>query len=270
MDLLKRNLAPDPPRSLVRDRLRSPTRSHPQFGGTKLVDFSGPHGWQHAAVNLGKLQIFKKGPAPGVHAGLRGVQPLVELRSPIMLEQMLLDTVPRGAKGIDLAPVVEAAEKIAHAEDDAIFNGYKEAGITGIIEASPHRPVPMPADPTKYPQAIVEARQILHEAGINGPYALALGTQSYNAVAQAAEDGYPIRKRIDRQIIDGPIVRAPSIQGGVLISMRGGDFELTVGQDLSIGYVWHDREKVELYLTESFTFRILDPAAAISLRRAGK
>ncbi len=52
----------------------------------------------------------------------------------------------------------------------------------------------------------------------------------------------------------------------VLLSVRRGDFALTVGQDLSIGYAFHEKHKVELYLTESFTFRVLEPAAAVYLR----
>jgi uncharacterized linocin/CFP29 family protein len=54
----------------------------------------------------------------------------------------------------------------------------------------------------------------------------------------------------------------------VLLSTRGGDYELTVGQDLSIGYASHDRTDVELFLTESFTFRVLEEKAAVFLKRA--
>jgi uncharacterized linocin/CFP29 family protein len=52
----------------------------------------------------------------------------------------------------------------------------------------------------------------------------------------------------------------------VLLSVRGGDYQLTVGEDLSIGYALTDRHTVELYLTESFTFRVLEPAAAVHLK----
>src|SRR5262249_31950310 len=155
-------------------------------------------------------------------------------------------------------PVIAAAEKIARAEDEAIFNGYAAAGINGIIRSSSHQPLPIPATAAEYPQLIVEARERLRDAGISGPYALALGPQWYKEVSQASEDGYPIRKRIDQQIIDGPIVLAPAVKGGVLLSTRGGDFELSVGQDLSIGYVIHDKHNVELYITESFAFRVLE------------
>jgi uncharacterized linocin/CFP29 family protein len=68
---------------------------------------------------------------------------------------------------------------------------------------------------------------------------------------------------------DVSLVWAPALQGGaVLLSTRGGDYELTVGQDLSVGYAIHDRADVELFLTESFTFRVLEEKAAIFLKRA--
>ncbi|HPC23846.1 MAG TPA: family 1 encapsulin nanocompartment shell protein, partial [Phycisphaerae bacterium] len=64
----------------------------------------------------------------------------------------------------------------------------------------------------------------------------------------------------------GDILWSPALDGGLLLSKRGGDFEMTVGQDIVIGYAHHDRYKVELYLTESFTFRVLEPLAAVALR----
>jgi uncharacterized linocin/CFP29 family protein len=48
--------------------------------------------------------------------------------------------------------------------------------------------------------------------------------------------------------------------------MRGGDFRLTVGRDIAIGYLGHTASSVELYLEESFTFEVLAPEAAIWLR----
>jgi uncharacterized linocin/CFP29 family protein len=61
-------------------------------------------------------------------------------------------------------------------------------------------------------------------------------------------------------------VWAPGVQGGIVLSLRGGDFLLDCGQDLSIGYVDHDADLVRLYIEESFTFRVLEPDAAVALR----
>jgi uncharacterized linocin/CFP29 family protein len=266
MDLLKRELAPILPDAwgLIDNEARRVLKLN--LAGRKLVDFEGPFGWEYAAVNIGRLEMFSDEPLPGLRVGRRLVQPLIEMRMPIRLDIAELDSVARGADDPDLAPVIDAAEKIAHAEDSAIFYGYEQAGIAGMITASPHAPMELPAEGKNYPQAIVEAKEVLRAAGIGGPYGLALGPKAYDELTQATDDGYPVRKRIEQQIIAGPIVWAPSLDGAVLLTTRGGDYQLTVGQDLSVGYAGYERGAVDLFIVESFTFRVLEPAAAIYLR----
>jgi uncharacterized linocin/CFP29 family protein len=267
MDLLKRQLAPILPEAwkAIDDEAKRVLKLN--LAGRKVVDFSGPHGWSFAAVNTGQLALLPEHPLPEVSAGIRVVQPLVEIRTPILLDIMELDSLARGAHNPDLGAVVRAAEKIARTEDMAIFHGYGAGRIVGIVEASPHPPVPV-NNIADWPRAIVLAKEVLRASGVGGPYALLLGPRAYDALSAASEDGYPVRKRIERQLIDGPFVWAPALDGAVLLSMRGGDFELTVGQDLSIGYAYHEKHAVELYVTESFTFRVLEGSAAISLKSA--
>jgi uncharacterized linocin/CFP29 family protein len=265
MDLLKRELAPISSRAWEAIDQEARRVLQLNLAARKLVDFDGPHGWEHAAANTGRLDLFDDQPVPGVKVGRRVVQPLLEMRIAIRLAIMELDYAERGAQNPDVTPVRDAAEKIARAEDGAIFNGYAKAGIPGIIQSSPHASLIIPSDAARYPQAIVQAKEVLRDAGIDGPYALALGTKAYNEFSQAAPDGYPISRRIE-QIVEGPFVWSPSLEGMVLLSVRRGDFVLTVGQDLSIGYAYHEKHEVELYLTESFTFRVLEPQAAIYLR----
>ncbi len=263
MDLLKRNLAPITPEAWkqIDEEAARVLRLH--LAGRKLVDVSGPHGWQHGAVNTGWIDI-RHDDNLGVPWGLREVAPIVELRMPFDLSILDLDCAARGAM-LDLDAVVKAAESVARAEDSAIFNGFKAAAIAGIIPTTPHPPIAIPANYADYPSAVVEATEILRRAGIDGPYALALGPECYAGLSQAAEDGYPIRERVAR-VIDGPIVWAPAVDGAVALSTRGEDFELSIGQDLSIGYAAHDKDKVWLYLTESFTFRVLEGGAAVHLK----
>lgn len=265
MDLLKRDLAPILPAAwdLIDREATRVLKLH--LAGRKFVDFMGPFGWEHAAVNTGRMRAIEQVGAP-VSAGLRLVRPLVEARVPISLQIAELDAVGRGAVEPDLEEVVRAAEAAARFEDGAIFNGLAAAGIEGILELAPHKPVGVPAQEA-WPRAVVEAKEVLRAAGVDGPYVLALGPKAYDEVSAASEEGYPLLKHIERQILDRPIVWAPALAGGVLLSTRGGDFELTVGEDLSIGYDGHDRRVVELFLTESFTFRVLDRTAAVALRR---
>jgi uncharacterized linocin/CFP29 family protein len=263
MDLLKRDHAPITPEAWKQIDDEAKRVLQLNLAGRKLVDFDGPHGWQYAAVNTGRLTIRTDG-GLGVPWGVRGVVPLIEIRVPFELPMMELDNASRGAV-LDLPTVVSAAEQAAHAEDTAIFTGFNAGGIDGIIPSSPHAAIAIPDDYADYPSIVVDAVEALRRGGINGPYALALGPNCYAGLAQAAEDGYPIRERVEH-FLDGPMVLAPRIDGAVLLSHRGGDFQLSVGQDLSIGYAGHDKDKVHLYLTESFAFRVLERAAAVYLK----
>lgn len=83
--------------------------------------------------------------------------------------------------------------------------------------------------------------------------------------ATPVERGYPAIRHVER-IIDGPIVWAPALMGAPLLSLRGGDFELAVGRDVSIGYLDHDLSSVRLYLEESLTFQLITPEAAVPLQ----
>jgi uncharacterized linocin/CFP29 family protein len=266
VDLLKRNLAPILPEAwkLIDAEASRVLKLH--LAGRKIVDFQGPHGWKFAAVNTGRLELLADKPAPHVSMGIREVQPLVEVRVPIRLSIMDLDSVARGGEDPDLGAVVRASEQIALVEDTAIFSGLPSAHIEGILEASPHPAIPLPAEIVDLPRAILSAKEVLRRSGVSGPYVLVLGALLHDQVFAATEEGYPLAKRI-QQLVDKPVVRAEAVLGASVLSLRGGDYELTVGQDLSIGYAYQTKEEVELYLTESFTFRVLEPTAAVRISK---
>jgi uncharacterized linocin/CFP29 family protein len=234
----------------------------------KLVDFDGPHGWDYSAINVGRARAADENFVKGVRSRLRIIQPLVELRSGFELQREELDSVSRGARDIDLQPALDAALQLAHAEDKAAYYGYAEAGIRGICEASPHIPINLPVDPAAYPTAVAGAMDVLREAGVRGPYAMSLDPASYTALSKTTVGGFPVLLHVKR-LLNGPVVWAPALDGAVVLSLRGGDFELVVGRDISIGYLDHDLSKVRLFLEESVTFQVLTPEAAITLKHEG-
>jgi uncharacterized linocin/CFP29 family protein len=236
-----------------------------KLAGRKLVDFSGPLGPTVAAVNLGRLEALSSGPVANVDAARRAVLPLVELRTSFDLARSELDAIENGAKDFDQEPIVEAATRMAQAEDTAIFHGYAAGGIKGIDQASPHPALPISENYQEYPRSIAEATRLLRLAGIDGPYAIALGPRCYTGLTQATGDGgYPVLNVV-RKLVDGPLVWAPAVNGAIVLSTRGGDFELAVGRDLSVGYHSHSDTSVRLYLIETLTFRVLTPEAAVAL-----
>jgi len=234
------------------------------LGARRLVDFAGPLGWHVAAINTGRLEpLASPSPTAQLEARRRQALSLIELRAPFDLDRAELDTVDRGAPAPDLDPLTEAAETIAKAENRAVFHGFPAAGIKGISEAA-GSPLPLSTDYEAYPVAVATAIGRLRDAGVGGPYAIALSERCYTGLTDATRSGYPVIDHV-RRLVEGPIVRTPALDGAVVLSMRGGDFELTVGQDLSIGYLEHDARRVRLYIQESFTFRVLSPQAAVPL-----
>ncbi|MEV1178469.1 family 1 encapsulin nanocompartment shell protein, partial [Nonomuraea sp. NPDC049784] len=227
------------------------------------VDVVGPRGAELSGVGTGHLQAIDP-PADGVIAHARRDQPIVELRVPFTVDRQQVDSVERGAKDADWQPVKDAARRLAVAEDRAIFHGYTQAGITGIRAGSSNPAVTLPAHVRDYPGAISKAVTALRLAGVEGPYTLALGADAYTAVSGTTDEGYPILDHIAR-LIDGEIIWAPAIDGAFLLSTRGGDFELHIGQDISIGYLAHDTTSVELYFQETLTFLVYTGEAAVTL-----
>ena len=235
------------------------------LGARRIVDFNGPHGWTFSSVDLGEISEIAGPSESGVRAALRRVKPLVELRAPFELSRRELENIARGSKQPDLEPVRMASREIALAEDRAIFNGYAAANITGIFEASAANALTLTRDYQKYPLVVSEGLARLQANGVGGPYALALGPDCYKGLTgTATSGGYPVFEHVQR-LINGTVFWAPAIRGALLASVRGGDFELSVGRDLSIGYESHSQDVVKLYLEESITFRVLSPEAAVPL-----
>ena len=229
----------------------------------RVVDLAGPDGPRLASVNTGHLSDIDA-PADGISARLRTSQPLVQLRVPFTVNRDDVDDVERGAQDPDWQPVKDAAKKIAFAEDRAVFEGYAAAGITGLRESSSNPALTLPAEALDYPNAVSQAVSALRLAGVGGPFSLLLSADAYTMVSETSDHGYPIREHLAR-VIDGEIIWAPAIDGAFLLSTRGGDFELRLGQDLSIGYLSHDEDSVRLYFQESLTFLVYTAEASVSL-----
>ena len=234
--------------------------------GRRVVDVPQPGGPELSAVTTGHLDAVAP-PADGVVAHARRSQPLVELRVPFGVDRQQVDDVERGAKDADWQPVKDAARQIAFAEDRAVFEGYAAAGIAGIRDSSSNPALALPSEVRDYPNAISQAVTALRLAGVDGAYTLALSADAYTAVNETSDHGYPIHEHILR-VLDGEIIWAPAIDGAFLLSTRGGDFELRIGQDLSIGYLSHDATSIQLYFQETLTFLVYTTEAVVALTRA--
>lgn len=234
----------------------------------RVLDVVGPAGEGLAAVGTGHLRALAE-PCPGVEAGAYEAARVVRLRVPFTVERSAVDSVSRGARDADWQPVKDAAKLLAFAEDRAAVDGLGATAIVGLRPFSSNAPITLPADAREYPTTVAKALTELRLAGVAGPYSLLLSAAAYTQVAETSDHGYPIREHIARILgEDGRIIWAPAIEGGVLLTTRGGDYELHLGQDVSIGYLDHDAEKVRLYFQESFTFIAATAEACVALSAA--
>ncbi len=266
MNNLHRELAPISDEAWAQIEQETARTLKRYLAGRRVVDVSAPGGVALSAVGTGHLNSIDP-PADGVQARQRQVLPLVELRVPFALNRGQIDDVLRGSQDPDWQPARDAARQIAFAEDQAIFAGYPAAGIGGIVPGASNSPVSLPADIAAYPVAFGQAVNQLRSAGVDGPYTAVLSAEAYTAVSEASDHGYPVIRHL-RNVLDGELIWAPAITGAVLLTARGGDFSLHLGQDFSIGYLSHNDAEVMLYLQEAFTFQLITQEAAVSLTPA--
>jgi uncharacterized linocin/CFP29 family protein len=264
MDILKRSLAPITSEAwkAIDDYARDVLVSH--LSARKFVSVGGPMGWDYAALPLGRLTVPEGQKPEEVRYGVYAVKPLVEARATFMLEVWELDNIIRGAKDITLDSLEDAARKMASFEDAAVYRGLKAGGIAGIYESMEHEPIGFdPGHTSSFLEGLSGAVTRLVDSSVPGPYALVVNCDAWRRL-MSATSGYPLTQHID-QVIDGGVVHSHTIEGALVVSKADGNFELVVGQDFSIGYETHDARKATLFVTESFTFRVIEPRAAVQL-----
>jgi uncharacterized linocin/CFP29 family protein len=263
MNNLHRELAPisDAAWAQIEEEVTRTFKRH--LAGRRAIDVRGPAGSGLSAVGTGHLREIAT-PGDGVRASQREAKPLIELRVPFDLDRRAIDDVERGANDSDWEPAKIAARRLAYAEDGAIFVGFRAGAIVGIREGTSNPTKTLPDDVREYPVAIAQALSQLRLVGVNGPYTVLLGADAYTALAETSDHGYPVLEHVKR-LVEDRIIWAPAIPGAVVLTTRGGDFELHLGQDASIGYLGHNDKTVTLYLQETFTFLLLTTEAAVAL-----
>ena len=230
----------------------------------RVATFDGPKGWDHVASQLGVVTMC------AVREGLAAVclpdvALLAEIRADFQLLWAAVRAFERGAPALDTIEAEKAAREVALAEDRIAF--YGEPVGHGFL-TSPDSPRIRQGDwsrPGGAVAALLRAVEALDRQGTAGPYEAVLPPSAYYAYLQAtAEGGEPAREVLAGVL--GGVHRSDVIRGGgAVFSTRGGDFILTVGGDLALGYAYHDRDAVHLYCAETMTPRLVTPAAVCLL-----
>ncbi len=262
MNFLKRELAPITDEAWLEIDKQAKNVFLSTLSARKFVDVVGPKGWNYSAVNVGRLAIPAEHTKYGVKYGLRQIMPLIETRENFSLNMMELDVIDRGAENPDLDPVDEAVKKSAFFEEKAIYEGFPEAGIGGFNSEAVNE-LPFPNKKSEVLHTFAKAKTMLINSAIEGPYSLVINPEKWIEIVNSSEN-YPLSKQI-KEVIGSSIILTPNIDNALFLSTRGGDFELTLGQDFSIGYKSHNGEEVDFIIVETFTFRIIEPKAFVKI-----
>lgn len=262
VDILNRSLAPIPVEAweFLDDEAKDILEL--RLGARKVVELEGPLGLEVSSINTGRM---KKVSAEGAEFRSRETLNLVEVELPVKIDRAEIDAFARGAEDADSEPVREAAKKMAEIENKAIFFGMSEVGIEGIIPLSKkeHDPIKIEEDRSSFFSAIFNAREELLEEGIEGPYNILMGEKHYNLLNRLESACYPLFKKIE-DLVGSEIIYVPELEDNSVMLAAGDDFELFVGQDVSLGFKDYDADSVNLFLFETFTFRVNGPEAAIT------
>lgn len=226
----------------------------------KALKIDGPKGWDYSAVPEGRLNSLEDDPE-GVCTGTFQVKPLVEGRRSFTLNKWELDNVARGAKDIDLDNLEEAVKELALFEEDALYNGYDKANITGLAQGAEHQ-LKMGKEGNTIIKSVNEGITALKDSFAEGPFDLIVSPDVYENMA-VMYDGVFLLAAVE-EIIGGKVLRSEAAKGAVLIPHRDEDIEFTVGQDFAIGYEGEDSKTVTLFATVSFMLRLLDPAKIVN------
>ena len=262
MELLRRHLAPISEDAWEEIDEQAKISLKQFLSARKVVDIEGPKGWDLASVPNGRMKLDKNQELD-VGYGIRQSLPLLEPRVRFTLKKWELDDIGRGAQDPELEPLEEAAKKIAFFEENILFNGLKNTGIEGLMQ-NENKPVKLTQNTSKWVDKVIEAVYKLNEQAIEGPYALILSPELWQGFSYLTECGCSKKEQLEKTI-QGPVILSHYHDSGLLVSIRGGDFVLTLGSDYCIGYEDSNSEDVHLYLTESFTFQIFEPKAIIPL-----
>jgi uncharacterized linocin/CFP29 family protein len=241
----------------VRDAVLAAARH--ELAARRVASFDGPRGWDCVAVPLGTLTPCETREGDAVVC-LPDVVPLAEIRAEFQLPWTAVQIFERGAPALDTGRAERAAREVACAEDRLAFYGQPVGAGFLTSPDSPRVSAGDWASPGGIVADLLKAVEALDGCGVPGPYEAVLSVAAYYGYHQGAAGGYPAAKHHKAHL--AAVHRSRVIrERGAVFSTRSGDFILTVGGDLCVGYRAHDREAVHLFVAETVAARLTGPQA---------
>ncbi|WP_308009262.1 family 1 encapsulin nanocompartment shell protein [uncultured Fusobacterium sp.] len=258
MDFLKRELAPITANGWKEIEERATAVLSKELSARKFVRVTGPLGREVTSITTGRMDVKTK---DDIKYGVYKVQPLTESRICFPLSRWELDNIERGAKDVDYSSLDDGVRKAAKFEEEAIFKGLEEGQIEGIYKSSSYDTLDFGKTADETLKAIFEGILKLDAAFAKKPYVLVVSNEKWYYLNTIVKE-YSLPAKLEK-ILGQKIIVSKSIDGAILLPYDDENIELIIGEDYALGYQNHNESVVELFITESFTFRVLDPALIV-------
>lgn len=258
MDFLKRELAPITANGWKEIEERAKAVLANELSARKFIKVTGPLGRNVTSITTGRMDIKTKN---DIKYGIYKTQPLLETRISFPLSRWELDNIERGAKDVDYSSLDEGVRKAARFEEEVIFHGLTDGQIEGLLNSSSYEAAHFGKTADETLKAIFDAVIKLNNAFGKKPYTLVVSNEKWVYLNTIVKE-YSLPSKLEK-ILGHKVIVSKSIDGALLLPFDDENIELVLGEDFALGYQHHNENLVELFITESFTFRVLDPALII-------
>jgi len=233
-----------------------------QLVGRRVLELEGPYG-----LGMKSVPLKDEATASGLIASK--VLPLAILQEAFDLGARDLANYEKEGVTLDRSAVAEAAIAVAKREDDLIFNGNEDLGIPGLLTVNSAGSV----DLSEWDQAgvaaedLIEAMTVLDGAGFHGPYTLALAPARFNRLFRRYERGNQTEMEHVKTMVTDGVYKAPVLKGGGVLLASGRQYaSIILGQDMTIGFIGPEGDRVAFTISETLVPRIRRPQAICVLK----
>jgi len=225
--------------------------------GRRVLELEGPYG-----LGMKSVPLKDETTESGLIAGK--MLPLLLLQEAFDLGARDLANYEREGITLDRSAVAEAAVALAKREDALIFHGSDELGVPGLMTAEGANRLKLSdwGEVGTAANDLIQAVTMLDEAGFHGPYTLALAPARYNLLFRRYERGnFSEMEHVKTLVTDG-VYKAPALEGGgVLLSVGRQYASIVVGQDMAVGFIGPEGDRVAFTISESLVPRVRRPTA---------
>ena len=259
MDYLKKSAAPLSDEQWEQIDGRAKIILTSLLSGRRVAGVVGPYGRMTGAINEGRLAIHDD---DGLKYGVAIVKPFVETRIDFTMSKWELDSIDRGAMDTNWDPLDAAVRRAALFEEKVLYYGLPDAGIVGLLDSTAHPVLEFGNTPEEVLKSISKAILLIKDSYGKTPYSLVVGEEKWMQI-NSFEGFYSFSEKVSELLPGGVYVSKAMKDEAVMVPYDDDNIEFDIGEDFGIGYQDDDDKNIKLFVTERFTFRVLDKTLVV-------